>query len=209
MAKLYLEPRVEPHFHPDSYGYRPGKSALEAVGVARRRCWRNDWVVDLDIRGFFDNLDHSLTMRAVRKHTDCRWLLLYVERWLEAPAERADGTRVARTKGTPPEGQARRRSDRTWQGGVVSPLLANVFLHHAFDLWMEETYPYIPFERYADDIVVHCRSKAQARFIRARIAERLAACRLEAHPDKTQIVYCRDDDRRCDYPNRSFDSRRP
>jgi group II intron reverse transcriptase/maturase len=121
VVKMYLEPRVEPHFHPDSYGYRPGKSALEAVGVARRRCWRNDWVVDLDIRGFFDNLDHSLTMRAVGKHTDCGWLLLYVERWLKAPAERADGTRVARDRGTP-------------QGGVVSPLLANVFLHHAFDL---------------------------------------------------------------------------
>jgi RNA-directed DNA polymerase len=192
VAKLYLEPLVEPHFHPDSYGYRPGKSALEAVGVARKRCWRNDWVVDLDIRGFFDNLDHSLTMRAVRKHTDCRWLLLYIERWLKAPAERADGTRVARTKGTP-------------QGGVVSPLLANIFLHHAFDTWMAETYPHVPFERYADDIVVHCRSEAQARFIRAKIAERLAACRLEAHPDKTQIVYCRDDDRRGGYPNRSFD----
>jgi RNA-directed DNA polymerase len=192
VVKMYLEPRVEPHFHPDSYGYRPGKSALEAVGVARRRCWRNDWVVDLDIRGFFDNLDHSLTMRAVGKHTDCGWLLLYVERWLKAPAERADGTRVARDRGTP-------------QGGVVSPLLANVFLHHAFDLWMEETYPSIPFERYADDIVVHCRSEAQARFIRARIAERLGACRLEAHPDKTQIVYCRDANRPSAYPNRAFD----
>ncbi len=192
VAKLYLEPRVEPHFHPDSYGYRPGKSALQAVGVARKRCWRNDWVVDLDIRGFFDNLDHDLVMRAVRKHTDCRWLLLYIERWLKAPAERADGTRVARTKGTP-------------QGGVVSPLLANIFLHHAFDTWMAETYPHVPFERYADDIVVHCRSEAQARFIRDKIAGRLAACRLEAHPDKTRIVYCRDDYRPGDYPDRSFD----
>jgi RNA-directed DNA polymerase len=192
VAKLYLEPLVEPHFHPDSYGYRPGKSALQAVGVARKRCWRNDWVVDLDIRGFFDNLDHALVMRAVRKHTDCRWLLLYIERWLKAPAERADGTRVARTKGTP-------------QGGVVSPLLANIFLHHAFDAWMAETYPHVPFERYADDVVVHCRSEAQARFIRDKIVKRLAACRLEAHPDKTRIVYCRDDDRPGDYPDRSFD----
>lgn len=192
VAKLYLEPLVEPHFHPDSYGYRSGKSALEAVGVARRRCWRYDWVVDLDIRGFFDNLDHGLAMRAVRKHTDCRWLLLYIERWLKAPAELADGTRVARTVGTP-------------QGGVVSPLLANIFLHHAFDAWMAETYPHIPFERYADDIVVHCRSEAQARFIRDRIAGRLAACRLEAHPDKTQIVYCHDADRPGEHPNQSFD----
>ena len=131
-------------------------------------------------------------MRAVRKHTDCRWLLLYIKRWLKAPAERADGTRVARTVGTP-------------QGGVVSPLLANIFLHHAFDTWMAETYPHVPFERYADDIVVHCRSEAQACFIRAKIAERLAACRLEAHPDKTQLVYCRDDDRRGGYSNQSFD----
>ncbi len=192
VAKLYLEPKVEPHFHPDSYGYRPGKSALQAVGVARKRCWRNDWVVDLDIRGFFDNLDHDLVMRAVRKYTDCRWLLLYIERWLKAPAERADGTRVARTVGTP-------------QGGVVSPLLANIFLHHAFDTWMAETYPHVPFERYADDIVVHCRSEAQARFIRDKIAARLATCRLEAHPDKTKIVYCRDDDRPGEYPNQAFD----
>jgi RNA-directed DNA polymerase len=177
VAKLYLEPRVEPCFHPDSYGYRPGKSALQAVGVARKRCWRNDWVVDLDIRGFFDNLDHSLVMRAVRKHTDCRWLLLYIERWLKAPAERADRTRVARTVGTPPEGQVRRCSGRTWQGEVVSPLLANIFLHHAFDKWAAETYPHVPFERYADDIVVHCRSEAQARFIRDKIAGRVIARR--------------------------------
>jgi len=115
-------------------------------------------------------------MRAVRKHTDCRWLLLYIERWLKAPAERADGTRVARTVGTP-------------QGGVVSPLLANIFPHHAFDTWMAETCPHVPFERYADDVVVHCRSEAQARFIRDKIVKRLAACRLEAHPDKTKIVY--------------------
>ncbi len=253
VAKLYLEPRVEPHFHPDSYGYRPGKSALQAVGVARKRCWRNDWVVDLDIRGFFDNLDHDLVMRAVRKHTDCRWLLLYIERWLKAPAERADGTRVARTVGTPPEGQVRRCSGRTWQGGVGEsdgkriqrrarrarrerrtagershqrpavlgdlralgvergapwtsvPSDANIFLHHAFDTWMADTYSHVPFERYADDVVVHCRSEAQARFIRDKIAGRLAACRLEAHPDKTKIVYCRDDDRPGGYSNQSFD----
>ena len=123
VVKLYLEPQMEPCFHPDSYGYRPNKSALEAVGVARQRCWRYDWVLDLDIRGYFDNIDHELLMRAVRKHTDCPWILLYVERWLKAPVQQTDGTRTERNKGTP-------------QGGVLSPLLANLFLHYAFDEWM-------------------------------------------------------------------------
>src|SRR5271170_2257610 len=138
VVAMYLEPLVEFHFHPDSYGYRPKKSALQAVGVARERCWRFDWVVDLDIRGFFDNLDHALVMRAVGKYTDCRWVLLYIERWLKAPAQSKDGTLTARAKGTP-------------QGGVVSPLLANIFLHLAFDDWMRQTHPEVPFERYADD----------------------------------------------------------
>jgi len=154
VVKLYLEPVVDPCFHPDSYGYRPGKSAIEAVGQTWRRCWRYDWVLDLDIRGFFDNIDHSLMMRAVRKHTQCKWILLYIERWLKAPATQADRTLVDRDVGTP-------------QGGVVSPLLANIFLHHALDAWMAEKYPNIPFERYADDMVFHCKSEAQARFIPA------------------------------------------
>jgi RNA-directed DNA polymerase len=123
VVKWYLEPKAEPLFHPDSYGYRPKKSALDAVGKCRARCWRYDWIVDLDIRGFFDNIDHSLMMHAVRKHTDCPWILLYIERWLKAPAEADDGTRMARDRGTP-------------QGGVISPLLANIFLHHVFDMWM-------------------------------------------------------------------------
>ena len=192
VAKLYLEPEVEPEFHQDSYGYRPGKSALDAVGQARERCWRNDWVLDLDIKGFFDNIDHSLMMHAVRKHTDCPWILLYIERWLKAPAVDADGNEVQRDRGTP-------------QGGVASPLLANIFLHHVFDKWMAENFPYIPFERYADDIVVHCRSKAQAQFIRRQIEERLRKCKLEAHPEKTKIVYCKDDDRRGSHEHERFD----
>ena len=192
VVKMHLEPLVEPCFHPDSYGYRPGKFAIEAVGVTRTRCWRYDWVLDLDIKGFFDNLDHDLLMRAVRKHTDCSWMLLYIERWLKAPAQLADGTLVPRYKGTP-------------QGGVISPLLANLFLHYAFDEWMRRTYPQNPFERYADDVVVHCQTESEARGLREAIAERLAQCKLELHPEKTKVVYCKDDGRRGHYPNEKFD----
>lgn len=192
VVKMYLEPLVEPIFHRDSYGYRPGKSAAQAVGVARQRCWRRDWVLDLDIRGFFDNIDHALMMRAVAKHTDCKWILLYIERWLSAPVLLEDGTLAERDKGTP-------------QGGVASPLLANIFLHHAFDMWMARNYPDIPFERYADDIVLHCKSEAQAKTVRSEIEKRLKQCRLEAHPEKTKIVYCKDDDRRESYIHESFD----
>jgi RNA-directed DNA polymerase len=141
--------------------------------------------------GFFDNLDHPLVMRAVRKYTDCRWVLLYVERWLTAPAQLDDGSLVARAQGTP-------------QGGVVSPLLANIFLHLAFDHWMRLTYPAIPFERYADDVIVHCQSEQQAQAVKRAIEARLAQCKLELHPDKTKIVYCQDDNRRGSYPNEEF-----
>jgi RNA-directed DNA polymerase len=182
VVKLELEPKVEPLFHPDSYGYRPGKSALDAVGTCRTRCWRYDWVVDLDIRGFFDNIDHSLMMHAVRKHTDCPWVLLYIERWLKAPAEAEDGTSIARDRGTP-------------QGGVISPLLANIFLHHVFDAWMSREHPDCPFERYADDVVIHCSSHERALAVKAAVEARLRQCKLEAHPDKTRIVYCRDSNR--------------
>ena len=137
VVKMQLEPLVEPHFDADSYGYRPKRSALQAVGVTRQRCFRYHWVVDVDIRGFFDHLDHELMMRAVCKHTDCKWVLLYIDRWLKAPAQLADGTLLPREEGTP-------------QGGVISPLLANIFLHYAFDMWMRETQPSISFERYAD-----------------------------------------------------------
>ena len=138
VVKQCLEPLLEPHFHGDSYGYRPGKSAIEAVGVARQRCWRYPWVLDLDIKGFFDNIDHELMMKAVRNHTECRWVLMYVERWLKCPVQYTNGSVETRDKGTP-------------QGGVVSPLLANLFLHYAFDKWMGRAFPTVPFERYADD----------------------------------------------------------
>lgn len=192
VAKEALEPELERHFHPDSYGYRPGKSAHQAIGAARKRCWKNDWVVDLDIKGFFDNLDHDLLMRALRRHTEEKWILLYVERWLKAAVELPDGARQERDRGTP-------------QGGVISPLLANLYLHYAFDEWMRRNHPDIPFERYADDGVCHCRSEAQARHLKDALAQRFAECRLELHEEKTKIVYCKDDDRRLNYPQTSFD----
>jgi RNA-directed DNA polymerase len=192
VVKLYLEPVLEPCFHPDSYGYRPGKSAIEAVGAARQRCWYYDWVLDMDIQGFFDSIDHTLMMRAVRHHTDCPWIILYIERWLQAPAQLEDGTIAKRERGTP-------------QGGVISPLLANLFLHYAFDEWMRSTCPYIPFERYADDVIAHCKTKIQAEWLRAALKKRLAECGLKLHPEKTRIVYCKDEDRRGNYLNEKFD----
>jgi RNA-directed DNA polymerase len=192
VVKSRLEPVVDPLFHPDSYGYRPGKSALEAVGQTRQRCWKLDWVIDLDIKGFFDNIDHDLLRRAVKKHAKEKWVVLSMERWLQAPAQAEDGHVRARGKGTP-------------QGGVVSPLLANLFLHYAFDRWMQKTYPHLLFERYADDAIVHCRTEAEAQEVRRAIAGRMQECRLELHPDKTKIVYCKDEDRRGTYPNEQFD----
>lgn len=177
VVKRALECLVEPYFHDDSYGYRPGRSAHDAVAQARERCWRFKWALDLDIQGFFDNLDHMLVMRAVRRFTDCRWILLYVERWLKADVVLPDGSHEARDRGTP-------------QGGVISPVLANIFLHLAFDEWMRRTCPDLPFERYADDVVVHCRSKAQAEWAREQIDARLRQCRLRLHPDKTRVVAC-------------------
>jgi RNA-directed DNA polymerase len=192
IVKMELEPKVEHLFHSDSYGYRPKKSALDAVGTCRKRCWRYDWIVDLDIKGFFDNIDHSLMMRAVSKHTDCPWMLLYIERWLKAPVEAEDGTLIARDRGTP-------------QGGVISPLLANIFLHHVFDTWMDREFPGCPFERYADDVVIHCRSLEEAQKVKAKVEARLRQCKLEAHPDKTRIVYCRDANRTLDHEHIQFD----
>jgi RNA-directed DNA polymerase len=145
VVKRYLEPILEPKFHKDSYGYRPGKSAHDALAVARQRCWQRDWVLDLDIESFFERIDWKLLMRAVRHHTDCKWVLLYIERWLKAPVSMPDGTLVSRERGTPP-------------GSVISPVLANLFLHYAFDCWMQREHPDIPFERYADDAICHCRS---------------------------------------------------
>ena len=192
VVKGYLEPELERHFHPDSYGYRPGKSALDAVGMARKRCWEHDWVLDLDIRAFFDSISHELLLRAVRKHTDCAWVLLYIERWLKAPVQLEDGTLEPREKGSP-------------QGSVVSPLLANLFLHWSFDRWMVKHHPDIPFERYADDLLCHCDSEEQTRALKESLERRFAECGLEIHPSKTRIVYCKDDDRRGHYPNEKFE----
>ena len=192
VVKMVLEPLVEPVFHQDSYGYRPGKSAIDAVGVARKRCWEMDWVIDLDIKGFFDSIPHDLIERAVARHTDLPWVRLYVGRWLRAPMQRLDGSLEERTRGTP-------------QGGVVSPLLANLFLHYAFDLWLRKNHPAVQFERYADDAVVHCRSEGEARAVLEAIRGRFAQCGLELHPTKTKIVYCKDDDRPGEYEHIKFD----
>jgi RNA-directed DNA polymerase len=191
-VKRYLEPLVEPQFHDDSYGYRPRRSALDAVAKARERCWRADWVLDLDISKFFDSLDHPLVMRAVQRFTSCRWVLLYIERWLRAEVQLPDGTLQPRGKGTP-------------QGGVISPLLANIFLHLAFDQWMKSEMPKVPFERYADDIVVHCRTREQVEQVQERIEARLKLCKLELHPEKTRTVYCKDSNRAGSWELVSFD----
>jgi RNA-directed DNA polymerase len=192
VVKAKFEPQIEPLFHPNSFGYRPGRSALDAVGQARRNCWDYDWVLDLDVRGFFDNLDWELLMKAVKQHAKEPWVVLYIERWLRTPAQEEDGALVERISGTP-------------QGGVISPLLANLFLHYAFDVWMARQYPHLPFERYADDAIVHCRTQREAEEVRNAVAQRLQECRLELHPEKTKIVYCKDEDRRGNYSNQKFD----
>ena len=191
-AAMLLEEKLEPIFHPDSYGYRPGRSAHDALAVTRRRCWENDWVLDLDIRSFFDRVPHDLLLKAVAHHTQERWVLLCVERWLKAPMLMSDGTLVARERGTP-------------QGSPISPLLANVFMTYAFDMWLAREHPGVPFERYADDIVVHCKSEEQARRLWEQIAERLKTLGLELHPEKTKVVYCKDANRPGDSEHTSFD----
>lgn len=190
-VKLYVEPMMEPHFHADSYGYRPGKSAKAAVAVTRERCWKYDWVVEFDIKGAFDGIDHVLLMKAVRKHVKERWMLLYIERWLTAPYEASDGEVTRRNRGTP-------------QGGVISPLLMNLFMHYAFDKWMERSHPRNPFARYADDAVVHCCSQAEAERLLAAIDRRLAECGLTMHPEKSKVVYCRDSNRQGRYRQTQF-----
>ncbi|MFI9367006.1 group II intron reverse transcriptase/maturase [Kitasatospora sp. NPDC053057] len=187
----HLSLRVEPIFHPDSYGYRPGRSALDAVGKCRERCWRRDWVVELDIRKFFDSVPWDLLVKAVDAHTDAVWVKLYVRRWLAAPLVLPDGQLVARERGTP-------------QGAPVSPVLANLFLHYAFDTWMARRFPGVQFERYADDAVLHCVSEGQAREVLASLRERMVEVGLELHPDKTRIVYCKDGVRRGSYEHEAF-----
>jgi RNA-directed DNA polymerase len=192
VVKQCIEPELEPIFLADSYGYRPGKSALDAVGVTRQRCWKYDWVLEFDIKGLFDNIDHELLLRAVRKHVTCKWARLYIERWLTVPMEHEDGMKAERKSGTP-------------QGGVVSPILSNLFLHYTFDLWMARTHPDLPWCRYADDGLVHCRNEQEAQTLKADLQARLAECRLELHPTKTKIVYCKDGNRKGAYPNVRFD----
>lgn len=189
---LVLEPLLEPVFHDDSYGYRPGKSAHDALAVTRKRCWERDWVLEYDIRGLFDNIDHGLLLKALRRHCDERWVLLLVERWLTAPMQRQDGSLDRRTVGTP-------------QGGPLSPVLANLFLHYALDRWLATHHPDVPFCRYADDGILHCESGAEAVRMREHLDARLRAVRLELHPDKTRVVYCKDSRRTGTHKNVQFD----
>ena len=191
VVKQLIEPDLDPIFLKDSYGYRPGKSALDAVGVTRERCWKYDWVLEFDIKGLLDNISHELLLKAVRRRIQCQWALIYIERWLKAPMVK-DGERIERHCGTP-------------QGGVVSPILANLFLHYAFDLWMGREHPDLPWCRYADDGLVHCRSEQEAEALKATLQARLAECQLELHPTKTKIIYCRNSNRNGSYPNVMFD----
>lgn len=190
VVKSYLEPKVEGSFHEDSYGYRPGKSAHQALEQTRKRCTYHSWVIDLDIQKFFDSIDHELMMRAVRRYTKEKWVLMYVERWLKA--------------GVMSEGQIKSRETGTPQGGVISPLLANIYLHFAFDMWMKKNYPDMPFERYCDDAIVHCWSEKQAKFIRDKISQRMKECKLELNEEKTQIVFCKNQNHKGNHKQVSF-----
>ena len=176
VVKLSFEPEVEPHFLDDSYGYRPNKSALDAIDVTRKRCWRYDWLVEFDIKGLFDNIPHALLMKAVEKHTQEKWIILYINRWLTASIVMPDGNTIQRDKGTP-------------QGGVISPVLSNLFLHYVFDKWMQHNHPETPWCRYADDGLVHCKTEEQALAMLNQLAQRFNQCGLEVHPDKTKVVY--------------------
>jgi len=192
VVRRFLEPLLEPVFHQDSYGYRPGRSAIDAIRTARQRCWRYDWILDLDIKGFFDSIDGTLLLRAVRRHTTCRWVLLYIERWLKAPTMLEDGTLVPREYGVP-------------QGGVISPVLSNLFLHYVLDAWIGRAFPGVPFERYADDIICHCRSEREAQALQRVLDRRFTECRLTLHPQKTKIVYCKDTNRKREHAICHFD----
>lgn len=192
VAKLYFEPCVEPIFYEDSYGYRPNKSAIQALEATRTRCWRKDWVLEFDIRGLFDNIRHDYLMEMVKKHTKEKWIILYIQRWLTAPFQMEDGMIVERKSGTP-------------QGGVISPVLANLFLHYVFDDFMVKEFPTIPWARYADDGIAHCVSQKQAKYLRRRLEQRFQSYGLELNQEKTRIVYCKDDDRRGNHENTSFD----
>ena len=191
VVAMHLEQRAEPRFHPDSYGYRPKRSAHDALAACRQRCWKHDWAIDLDVQRFFDEVPWDLVVKAVQTVTDSPWVLLYVKRWLAAPLAHPDGALEQRSKGTP-------------QGSAVSPILANLFMHYAFDTWMAREVPGCPFERYADDVIVHCKNKRQAEYVLARIATRMQEVGLRLHPDKTHVVYCKDGKRRGQHEHASF-----
>ena len=191
VVKLLIEPILDPIFHRDSYGYRPGRSAKQAVAVTRQRCWQYAWVVEFDIKAAFDQIDHALLEKAVRRHIKEDWVVLYIERWLRAPFETGEGTRLTRDRGTP-------------QGGVISPILMNLFMHYAFDYWMQRMFVHCPFARYADDAVVHCHSEEEAQEVMKAIACRLAECGLTMHPEKSKVVYCKDSNRKQAYSDVSF-----
>jgi group II intron reverse transcriptase/maturase len=192
VVKLYFEPTVESIFYEDSYGYRPNKSAIQAIEVSRTRCWRKDWVLEFDIKGLFDNIRHDYLIEMVKRHTKEEWVILYIKRCLTAPFQMEDGTIVPRKSGTP-------------QGGVISPVLANLFLHYAFDDFMVKEFPLIPWARYADDGITHCVSLKQAKYLQRRLQERFETLGLELNLEKTKIVYCKDEDRKGNYINTAFD----
>ncbi len=191
VVKDYLEPSLETIFHSSSFGYRPGRSAHDAIKQCHTNCTKYAWVLDVDIKGFFDNIGHEMMLQQLQQHTTEKWVLLYAERWLKAGVEQEDKSIMARTKGTP-------------QGGVISPLLANLYLHRGFDKWMEEVYPQNPFERYADDIVIHCSSKEEAEKLLEKLKIRMQEYELELHPEKTKIVYCKNYQRHERHDNESF-----
>ena len=193
VVKEYLEARFEKIFSPNSYGYRPDRNAHQALEKVRQNCRKTDWVIDLDIKGFFDNIDHERLMLAVQKHVPEKWCLLYIQRWLTMPVQTKSGELIQKQgKGTP-------------QGGVISPLLANLFLHYAMDKWLEQNHPKVEYVRYADDAILHCRTKTEAEQTLAALDERMKACGLELHPEKTKQVYCRDYRRQDTYETVKFD----
>jgi group II intron reverse transcriptase/maturase len=192
VAKIYFEPVVEKIFYEDSYGYRPNKSAIQALEVTRKRCWRNDWVLEFDIKGLFDNIRHDILIEMVKKHTEEKWIILYIQRWLTVPFKKENGDIVQRESGTP-------------QGGVISPVLANLFLHYVFDDFMEKEIKNIPWVRYADDGITNCKTLKQAKYVKRRLEERFKQFGLQLNLDKTKIVYCKDVDRKENYKHTSFD----
>jgi len=192
VVKDCFEAKLEKVFHENSYGYRPQRNAHQAISKVRENCWQYNWVIDLDIKGFFDNIDHALLMKAVERHTNEKWVKMYIQRWLEAPIEKIDGILIEKQgKGTP-------------QGGVISPLLANLFLHYSLDIWLNQNYPQNSFVRYADDVIIHCITKAEAMELLSQMKIRLNQCKLELNEEKTRIVYCKDYKRKNNYDNVSF-----